>query len=290
MFGLSVIALIPWKSVIVRDGLRHNRGRAATSLALLITVAGSIGSGLLFAVTGVRSYGPLTAIQVHVGSGTLALLLVIAHIVQRPVRPRSINLDRRNLLRVGGVLAIAGIAYAGLEGAARTLSLPGRARRASGSYERGSGDPTAMPVTAWLNDETPAVETEKWRLRVAGIEYSFADLASYSDELTAILDCTGGWFSEQTWRGVRLDRLLSDVEGRSVVVRSVTGYRRRFPLSEAHKLLLATHVGGEPLSRGHGFPVRLVAPYRRGFWWVKWVEEIEVSGRSWWLQSPFPLT
>jgi DMSO/TMAO reductase YedYZ molybdopterin-dependent catalytic subunit len=35
--------------------------------------------------------------------------------------------------------------------------------------------------------------------------------------------------------------------------------------------------------------VRLVAPGRRGFWWVKWVRRIEVVDEPWWLQSPFPL-
>ena len=44
------------------------------------------------------------------------------------------------------------------------------------------------------------------------------------------------------------------------------------------------------LSPGHGFPLRLVAPGRRGFWWVKWVERIETSATPWWWQSPFPLT
>jgi DMSO/TMAO reductase YedYZ molybdopterin-dependent catalytic subunit len=55
-------------------------------------------------------------------------------------------------------------------------------------------------------------------------------------------------------------------------------------------LLLATHVGGAPLSAGHGAPARLVAPGRRGFWWVKWVTAIDVTDEPWWWQPPFPLT
>ncbi|RPJ12519.1 MAG: hypothetical protein EHM22_06415 [Actinobacteria bacterium] len=79
-------------------------------------------------------------------------------------------------------------------------------------------------------------------------------------------------------------------DARSVVVTSATGYARRFPIDDANSFVLATRLGGEPLSAGHGFPARLVAPGRRGFWWVKWVERIEASSTPWWWQSPFPLT
>ena len=75
----------------------------------------------------------------------------------------------------------------------------------------------------------------------------------------------------------------------SVDVVSRTGYRRRLPLRDASSLLLATSAAGQPLSDGHGAPVRLVAPGRRGFWWVKWVERIEVVDAPWWRQPPFPL-
>jgi DMSO/TMAO reductase YedYZ molybdopterin-dependent catalytic subunit len=73
------------------------------------------------------------------------------------------------------------------------------------------------------------------------------------------------------------------------LITSVTGYRRRLPAADASTLLLATHVAGAPLSAGHGAPVRLVAPGRRGFWWVKWVTAVELSDEPWWLQAPFPL-
>jgi DMSO/TMAO reductase YedYZ molybdopterin-dependent catalytic subunit len=53
---------------------------------------------------------------------------------------------------------------------------------------------------------------------------------------------------------------------------------------------VATRVGGAPLSVGHGFPARLVAPGRRGFWWVKWVDRIELRSTPWWWQPPFPVT
>jgi DMSO/TMAO reductase YedYZ molybdopterin-dependent catalytic subunit len=61
-----------------------------------------------------------------------------------------------------------------------------------------------------------------------------------------------------------------------VRVISHTGYRWSFDIRTARQLLLATHVGGEALSHDHGAPVRLVAPGRRGFEWVKWVTRVEL--------------
>src|SRR4029079_15234436 len=39
----------------------------------------------------------------------------------------------------------------------------------------------------------------------------------------------------------------------------------------------ATHVGGETLSVGHGYPARLIAPDHRGFQWIKWVTQVHVA-------------
>jgi DMSO/TMAO reductase YedYZ molybdopterin-dependent catalytic subunit len=90
---------------------------------------------------------------------------------------------------------------------------------------------------------------------------------------------------------VPVGSLLRSVgDARSVRVHSVTGYWIRFPVGDLDRLLLATAVVGAPLSAGHGFPARLVAPGRRGFWWVKWVDRIELEPTPAWWQPPFPLT
>jgi len=138
----------------------------------------------------------------------------------------------------------------------------------------------------------PAIDPLTWRLQVlqGTRQLSVEELAAFGDTLRATLDCTGGWYAEQAWGGARLDHLLDGATGSSIVVRSVTGYSRRFPRSDASALVLATHVAGEPLSPGHGAPARLVAPGRRGFWWVKWVSAIDVDDVPWWWESPFPLT
>ncbi len=292
--GLAIVVLVPWKSVIVKRGLARSRIGSAASVALLVVVGITLISGVLFSAGLVLSYGPISAMQLHVGSAFVAVPLVAAHVWIRPVRPHRVDLSRRSLLQAGGVLAASGVAYGTLQATNHLLRLPGRDRRATGSHERGSFRPAAMPVTSWINDATPRISAGSWALALKLNDEErrlpLAELTSFDDEVTATLDCTSGWYSTQIWQGVYLDRLLGNAEGRSFVVRSTTGFRRRFPLGDASDVLLATAVGDEPLSRGHGFPARVVAPGRRGFWWVKWVESIEVDDRPWWWQSPFPLT
>jgi DMSO/TMAO reductase YedYZ molybdopterin-dependent catalytic subunit len=229
--------------------------------------------------------------QVHVAVALVALIAGLAHARRRRTRARSGDLSRRTVVRAGLGVAVASVGYAALEGTASALSLPGAQRRATGSYERGSGDPSAMPTTSWLFDTVPDDDPATWQLAVTSgaTTQSFAlnRLREYDDELTAVLDCTGGWWAEQRWRGVRVARLLPPGATGSVEVVSATGYRRRLPLTD--HLLLAVDVGGARLSRGHGGPLRLVVPGRRGFHWVKWVTRIEHDDQPWWLQSPLPL-
>src|SRR5204863_176897 len=108
-------------------------------------------------------------------------------------------------------------------------------------------------------------------------------------QVRATLDCTSGWYSGQDWTGAPLGTLLHRGPGaQSVYVHSVTGYWVRLPIHDLDRLLLATQVGGAPLSADHGFPLRLVAPGRRGYWWVKWVDRIEIQATPSWWQPPFP--
>jgi DMSO/TMAO reductase YedYZ molybdopterin-dependent catalytic subunit len=229
--------------------------------------------------------------QIHVGGGLTALLLMWLHYRSHPVKVRSIDINRRALLRSVGLAGMATLVWAGWESTLRSTGLPGRKRRFTGSHEQGSGNPALMPVTSWLDDRTPHIDSESWELSVDNRRLSFSEVEEIPrDRFSAILDCTGGWYSKQEWEGVRLDQVVDAGKSRSVVVRSATGYQRRFPIEDLTRLWLATRLGGRPLSAGHGFPVRLVAPGRRGFWWVKWVVQIEVSDRPSWLQFPFPPT
>jgi DMSO/TMAO reductase YedYZ molybdopterin-dependent catalytic subunit len=293
--GAAVVLLVPWKARVVRRGLRRARPGRWASLLLAALASVALASGVGYATGLLRSVGGTRGMWLHVAAALALLPLAAWHVAARPARPRRTDLSRRTLLRAGALGAVAGGLWLATDSLVRVTGLPGARRRFTGSYDSGSFDPAAMPSTVWLDDPTPRVDPAAWRLVVADGDgeraLSLQDLAGFDVRVRAVLDCTGGWYAEQDWAGVPVAALVAGRGGaRSVLVRSVTGYWVRLPVRDLDRLLLATRVGGAPLAARHGFPARLVAPGRRGFWWVKWVDRIELQDVPWWWQPPFPVT
>jgi len=291
--GMAVVLLIPWKSRVVRGGLRRARLSRWASLLLAALALFTLIAGLGYATGWVRSIAGMPGLWVHIAVALTLVPLVVWHVWARRIRPRRTDVSRRALVRAGGLAVAAAGLYAACEAAVRVLGLPGAKRRFTGSYEMASFRPEAMPSTSWLLDAVPAVDPDRWRLTLndgrGSRELTLAQLTAYGTQVRATLDCTSGWYSHQDWTGVPLGILLHRGPGaQSVYVHSVTGYWVRFPIHNLDRLLLATQVGRTPLSADHGFPVRLVAPGRRGYWWVKWVDRIELQTTPSWWQPLFP--
>lgn len=265
------------------------------SLLLVVLVVVTVVTGVGSSTGLVRSLAGKEGLWVHVAAALVLVPLLLWHAIARRAGSRRGETSRRTVLRAGALGAGAVAAYAALSGLVEITGLPGARRRFTGSHEQGSFHPARMPTTIWLDDRSPSIDGAQWRLTVvdaAGTRrLGLADLAPHRVVRRATLDCTSGWYAHQDWAGAPVSALLHGAGGaRSLRVRSISGYWVRFPVEAMDSLLLATEVGGEPLSRGHGFPVRLVAPDRRGFWWVKWVDRIELESTPWWWQPPFPLT
>ena len=289
LFGFLTLLLAPAKSrTSVRTGLRRKKDTRWISISFGILVLMAIGFGFLHSSGIWFGTGTGSSLWIHTVAAFFSIPLLIWHIRARPVSVKRISLDRRVLLRGGLATGAAAVMVGITEVGFNALGTAGANRRFTGSHEIASGDPTQMPVVSWYNDRIPVIPRDDWQLTIGGELQDLDALCARAEPLDAAIDCTGGWWSEQSWDVVPVSELL-DSTARSFRVTSHTGYSLLYPMDEADRLFVGVGYGGEPLSRGHGAPVRLVAPDKRGPWWVKWVVSIEPSDRPAWLQFPFPL-
>ena len=291
VLGFALVFVLVWKLRRVWSRIVATASwdeRTGVGLASLTVVVVALASGFVWSVLGWElAVGGYNLLGWHMVFGTVLVVVVFGHALVRrkPLRLRRdvVAPGRRQFLAAGGVAVGAFAAWQLQKPFATVAGLRGAKRRFTGSYELGSyGGNDAFPPTSWVADSPAPVDGP---LIVAGLVDAplslKVDSLGSADEVEALLDCTSGWYTRQRWQGVRVDRLLAragvHASARHVVVRSHTGYRWSFPLEEAPRLLLATRVEGTTLTHGHGAPVRLVAPGRRGFQWVKWVTSIELT-------------
>ncbi len=288
--GVVLSLLVPVKLWRVRRRVTPDRLTAprALSLVLAVDAAGALGTGVWWVLGGSLDLGPWGLFHLHVALGLLVAPLLLAHLRYRLHSPATATRrGRRDAVRYAGLVATGALVWRLQEPVNDVLDTASADRRFTGSREEGSGEGNRFPVTSWVADDPDPVDADTWELSVGGHvatpgSYALGDIPTVASE-SAILDCTSGWYSGHDWQGVRVGSLLDaadpDDAAAWVQFRSVTGYRWSLPIDEARDAVLATHVDGERLSHGHGYPVRLVAPGRRGFQWVKWVEDVRVTRR-----------
>ena len=299
LLGVALVLALFWKAPIVRGSLTRRlarpRLRRSTIPGLLTGLSAltalTLGLGWTTGLLQLESFGGYSPLNVHVEVGLLLLPLLAWHLSRRWERRPSLPalLARRRTLAHLGVLTLGSLAGWRIVDAVIAEMTAGGQRRASASRHIGSFTGNAFTEEIWQFDTVPLIEPKDWQLEVVDQRGTSTTLTLAALDglprvsLDVLLDCTGGWWSEQRWTGWRVDDALklaglddqTTRDGVAEVV-SVTGHRWMFPLPELRTMLLATHVGDEPISPGHGAPVRLVAPGRRGFQWVKWVDQIAI--------------
>jgi DMSO/TMAO reductase YedYZ molybdopterin-dependent catalytic subunit len=297
--GFAIVSLLLWKwRIIVASLRRHGPGVwALPSLLLLSLLIAALASGILWSTTGLPGVAGESALTLHAAVSIALFILLAPHAaVHWPRLSAAHRPDRRAFLAATALLGAGALLWRGSEAIAAGTRLSGSSRRFTGSRTASSFSGNDFPNNSWLLDNPAPLNGQTWRLRIAGLSSSRTLTTRNLDPidfLIATIDCTGGWYSTQTWGGAKLMTLLGETGTanlRSVVVRSATGYWRRLSAEQAASALLATTVGGEPLAHEHGAPARLVVPGSRGYDWVKWVTSVEASRAPWWWRWPLPLS
>jgi DMSO/TMAO reductase YedYZ molybdopterin-dependent catalytic subunit len=286
--GVAIVLLLAVKLRRVWPRLSPGRRDRHTFVSVvgLVLALSALASGFLWSDGVTPAPAGYSLLSWHDALGAILLIAVGAHMTLRARKLHARDLaHRRQFLTVAGIAAGSFVAWRAQRPLQSLFGLRAASRRFTGSFEADSFAGNAFPTTSWVADHPRVIDLASYRLRVGGLvarpsTLALADLAAL-DELPATLDCTGGFYSTQRWRGVALGRVL-DLAGpgpsaRHVIVGSVTGYRWSFGIDYARQLLLATHIGDEPLSHGHGAPVRLVVPGARGYQWVKWVDRLHLQ-------------
>jgi hypothetical protein len=298
--GWALIVLVPWKTAIslrsLSRGINHLFDRnvmiivsllltVATFTVLVLVILWKWQIGSYYVWIGPFAY---SAIGWHWGIALGLTPLFILHVWRRWPRPRQTDFTgRRQALKLLGLGAAAMATWGISEVITKSAEQAGAARRFTGSREQGSFRGLDYPITSAADQGKIKLDPSTWKLTIEGqiknpLTLSYDKILTLSNrKVTATIDCTGGWFSTQIWRGVPLAELLAQVNvlpaKHRVLLKDVSGYTSLITPDEVSEILLATYVGDQVLNHWHGFPVRVVVPSRRGGYWVKWLTEIEVT-------------
>jgi DMSO/TMAO reductase YedYZ molybdopterin-dependent catalytic subunit len=130
----------------------------------------------------------------------------------------------------------------------------------------------------------PQIKLETWQFEVGGLveapkTLSWEEMMSLPQVSTHNdIHCVTAWSKfDNDWTGVLLSDVLKDVqpkpEANHVMVYSYGGYTTNLPLEDllAEGVLLAHTHDGQPLTKEHGWPMRLVVPHLYFWKSAKWV-------------------
>jgi len=155
-----------------------------------------------------------------------------------------------------------------------------------------------LPVGGWriytISGTMPVFDSASWRLEINGLVERPRSLGY--DELRALpraeqvstFHCVTGWsVKDVRWAGVRFQQLFDLVRPlpAATAVRFISAER---PYEDSLTLeqlrirdaMLAYELDGQPLSRPHGAPARVVLPEMYGYKGVKWLTRMEFVARQ----------
>ena len=141
------------------------------------------------------------------------------------------------------------------------------------------------------------VEANDWGLSVRGmvenpVVLGYEDLFLFKTvSQVSRLKCVECWSATAQWEGFRfqelVERVQPDPKAKYVYFQSADSYYESYTLKELirPRVLMVLRMNGQPLSMDHGFPLRLIAPFKYGYKNVKYITSIEFSDsrkRNYW--------
>ena len=134
----------------------------------------------------------------------------------------------------------------------------------------------------------PIIPRHKWRLKLTGAVDNPMELdwggfeALPQSRFTSDIHCVTTWSRyDNVWEGVATRDIIAaarpKADARFVLLHSKDGYTTNLTLEDfaAEDALLAHSWEGQPISREHGGPARVIVPHLYFWKSAKWVREIE---------------
>jgi DMSO/TMAO reductase YedYZ molybdopterin-dependent catalytic subunit len=151
-----------------------------------------------------------------------------------------------------------------------------------------------FPVGGWriytISGSMPIFDPKSYQLEITGLvrkprTFTYDELLALpQSHQVSTFHCVTGWtVHDVRWSGVRFKHLLDMVEPLpeakalrfdSLEVPYNDSLTRK--QVELHDVMLALGMDGQPLSRPHGSPARVVIPEMYGYKGVKWLSKIEL--------------
>jgi DMSO/TMAO reductase YedYZ molybdopterin-dependent catalytic subunit len=151
-----------------------------------------------------------------------------------------------------------------------------------------------FPVGGWriytISGSMPMFDPSSYQLEVTGLvrkprTFTYDELRALpQSHQVSTFHCVTGWTVKNVrWSGVRFDHILDLVEplpgAKALRFDSLeVPYNDSLTLRQVglHNVMLALDMDGQPLSRPHGSPARVVIPEMYGYKGVKWLTKIEL--------------
>lgn len=243
-------------------------------------------------------------------------LIGIAPSTGQFAKPAVERIDRRRfLVKLGGTTAlitVAGAVVGELAEARRreaVMKAGGELMRWSATHPLPNANAAVQPAPGTRSEFTPLelhyridintippkIDESRWRLQVAGLveqplTFALRDLQRYEPmhqfvTLSCISNPVGGDLIGTTrWTGVSLRRLLPDLRlkpnATHLRIRSADDFYEIVSLDAIKadpRIMLTYSWDGVPLTREHGYPLRIYIPDVHGMKQPKWIESMEAT-------------